>query len=238
MKRIAVVVFLSLFSVAAFSQKPSVESITKRFRLSWEPFNDIWMDVPDSINPRTINQGVNIYGLYMFPMDRKDHISFFVGAGIGAHNFFHNALIGLNDGGITYLYNLPDTLGGTTIDVKKSKISVTYFDVPFGFKYKMKNDMHLTLGFKVGWKINDHWKYKGDCYEADNVLYATGATIKRKYSRVPNIDNFHYGPYISFGYKWFGIMANYQISTLFEKDYGPEVYPISVGLTFMPFGSK
>lgn len=238
MKRITAAVLFSLLSVAAFSQKPTVESITKRFRLSWEPFTDIWMNVPDSISERKINQGVNVYGLYTFPMDKKDHLSFFAGAGIGAHNFYHNSLMELSSSGITYFYNLPDTVNGTSIDSKISKISITYIDIPFGFQYKMKNQMHFTLGFKVGWKINDHWKYKGDCYETDNELYDAGITMKRKYSKLPNIDKFHYGPFITINYKWFGIMANYQISTLFEKDKGPEVYPISVGLTFKPFDSK
>lgn len=238
MKRFTTVIFLALLSCSAFSQKPSVESITKRFRLSWEPFNDFWMNVPDSISERVVNQGVNIYGLYTFPMDKKDRLSFFAGAGIGAHNFYHNSLIGLNSNGITYLYNLPDTVNGAGIDHKISKISVTYVDVPFGFQYKMKNKMHITLGFKVGWKINDHWKYKGDYYESNNILYDPGIAMKRKYSGIPNIDNFHYGPFITIGYKWIGVMANYQISTLFEKEKGPEVYPISIGLSFKPFDLK
>lgn len=238
MKRVASFILLSLVSITVFSQRPSVESISKRFRLSWEPFNDFWMNVPDSINQRAINQGVNVYGLYTFPMDKKDRISFFAGAGIGAHNFYHNALVGLNSSGITYLYNLPDTVGKASIDHKISKISITYIDIPFGFQYKLKNKMHFTAGFKVGWKINDHWKYKGDCYESDNILYDPGIAMKRKYSGLPNIDKFHYGPFVTVNYKWFGLMANYQISTLFEKGKGPEVYPISVGLTFKPFDSK
>ncbi len=238
MKRYLIVLLLSIVSITVFSQKPTVESITKRFRLSWEPFNDFWLNVPDSINERKINQGVNVYGLYTFPMDKKDRLSFFAGTGIGAHNFYHNSLVGLSSSGVTYLYSIPDTVGNISIDHKKSKISITYIDIPFGFQYKLKNNMHFTLGFKVGWKINDHWKYKGDCYESDNEIYDPGIAMKRKYSGLPNIEKFHYGPFFTCSYKWFGVMVNYQVSKLFTEERGPQVNPISVGLTFKPFDSK
>ncbi len=228
MKKLCLSSILLILVAATFAQKPTAESIRKRFSLGTTFFTDIWMDVPDSINPRAINQGVDVYTYYNFPMDRKGHMFFFAGAGIGAHNFYHNALIGTKNG-VSYLYNVPDKDdNGNSISVKKSKLSITYFDVPFGFRYKAANKLHGTVGFKVGWSLNDHSKYKG------TDLDGSGLTVKEKSAKLPNIENFHYGPFVSIGYKWFGLTASYQISPIFEKDLGPQIYPISVGVTFRP----
>jgi len=37
------------------------------------------------------------------------------------------------------------------------------------------------------------------------------------------------------GYKWFGVSASYQLSSVFKKDLGPQIYPVSVGLVFKPY---
>jgi len=229
MKRFSLFILLAATCFSLFAQKPSAESIRKRFSLGTTLFNDFWMDVPDSINTRAVNQGVDVYLTYNFPMDRKGHMFFFAGAGLGAHNFYHKAQIGLDANNKSYLYNIPSKVGSTDIDVKVSKLSITYFDIPFGFQYKAKSKLHATLGFKVGWSINDHTKYKG------TDLAGSGRLVKQKSAGLPNIENMHYGPFATFGYKWFGVTAFYQIPAVFEKDLGPQIYPVSVGITLRPF---
>jgi hypothetical protein len=229
MKRVFIFMMLAVIAISTFAQKPTAESIRKRFNLSTTVFNDFWMDVPDSISPRKINQGVDVYLTYNFPMDRKGHMFFFAGTGLSSHNFYHKALIGLDDDQKSYFYNVPSKVGSSDIKVKNSKLSITYFDIPFGFQYKGSNKLHATLGFKVGWSINDHSKYKG------TDLSGSGLDVKEKSIGLPNIENMHYGPFASFGYKWFGLTAFYQIPSVFEKDMGPQIYPISVGITLKPF---
>ena len=46
--------------------------------------------------------------------------------------------------------------------------------------------------------------------------------------KLQNIDKFHYGPMATIGYKWFGVSAFYQISSVFQKDLGPQIAPISL----------
>jgi hypothetical protein len=229
MKRFLTIVLLIALAITTFAQKPTAESIRKRFSLGTTLFTDFWMKVPDSINPRAINQGVDVYAYYNFPMDHKGHLFFFIGSGIGAHNFYHKGLIGLDNNNVSYLYNVPSKVGTSTIKMKSSKLSLTYIDIPFGFRYKATNKFHGTLGFKVGWTINDHSKYKG------TDLEGTGLEVKQKSAGLPNIQNMHYGPFATFGYKWVGVTAFYQVSSIFEKDMGPQIYPISVGITLRPF---
>ncbi len=244
MKRnLLLIMILWAMTVTLYAQKPSAQSIGKRLSLGFGINNDIWMNVPDSINSRKVNQGVDVFVNYIFPMDKRGHIAFFIGGGIGAHNFYDQALLGVgkyNLNGVlptendvtaneSYFYNVPATFKSTAMSVKKSKLSITYFDIPFGFQYKATNKIHATLGFKVGWKLNAHTKYVGTAFDG------SGRTVKDKSSPIQNIDNFHYGPYAVIGYKWFGISVFYQLSSVFLKDLGPQIYPVSVGLVFKPF---
>lgn len=230
MKRhILLFALISLVALSTLAQKPTTETIRKRISLGVGVFNDFWQNVPTDISPRKIHQGSDVFLTYSFPMDKKGHLSFFAGAGLGMHNFYHQSLLGVNEDGVSYFYNAPEKVNGNKITVKKSKLSLTYFDIPFGFQYKASNKIHGTLGFKVGWTINDHTKYKG------SDLAGSGFLVKEKSLNLRNIQNLHYGPYATIGYKWIGISAFYQISSVFEKDFGPELAPISVGLVFKPF---
>ncbi len=242
MKRILplIIIFLAL-AASTYAQKPSTESIRKRLSLGFGVNTDIWQKVPDSINPRSINQGVDVSLHYAFPMDKKGRMTFFFGAGIGAHNFYNQALLGTGAYNIydklptgvganeSYFYNVPANFNGKNIDVKKSKLSITYIDIPFGLLYKTPSKVHFTLGFKVGWKIDAHTKYKG------SDLAGSGNEVVEKAGKIRNIDKIHYGPYAEIGYKWIGASVFYQITSTFDKDFGPQIYPISVGLVFRPF---
>jgi hypothetical protein len=234
-------IILLALATSSFAQKPSAESIRKRLSLGFGVYNDFWMKVPDSISPRTVNQGVDVFVQYMFPMDKKGHLSFFIGGGLGAHNFYNQALLGTGKFNIyekalpnvgdneSYFYNAPATFKGKSIDVKKSKLSITYLDIPFGFQYKASSKIHGTLGFKVGWSMDAHTKYKG------SDLNGSGLQVVEKSLKLSNIENFHYGPYAVIGYKWFGVSASYQLSSVFKKDLGPQIYPVSLGLVFKPY---
>lgn len=242
MKRnLLLVITLLAVSASLFAQKPTAESIRKRLTLGFGVYSDVWAKVPDSINSRAINQGVDVFIHYMFPMDKTGHLSFFIGGGLGGHNLYTDALLGTGKYNVfnklpagvganeSYFYNPPATIGGQSISVKKSKLSITYFDIPFGFQYKASNKMHGTLGFKVGWGVNNHTKYKG------SALDGSGYTVKQKSIKLQNIDNMHYGPYAEFGYKWIGLSVFYQLSSVFQKDLGPQIRPVSIGLVFKPF---
>jgi hypothetical protein len=242
MKRNATLLILFLaLAASSYAQKPSVESIRKRLSLGFGVNNDFWLKVPDSINPRAINQGVDVFIHYTFPLDKKGRTTFFIGGGIGAHNFYNQALLGtgkyniyetLPDGvgaNESYFYNVPAKFNGKSTDLKKSKLAITYVDIPFGFQFKSVSKAHFTLGFKVGWKIDAHTKYKG------NDLAGSGYQVVEKEYKLRNIDNFHYGPYAVIGYKWIGASVFYQLSSVFEKDLGPQIHPLSVGLVFQPY---
>lgn len=221
MKKILILVSVMFLFSAVYSQDKKKE-LKKNFGIKIDVFSDIWMDIPDDIDVKTINRGADIYGMYNFPI-KKSNFSFAVGFGLGIHNMYSNTIAGvINDS--TIFGEIPDS-----ISYKKSKISVTYFDVPIEFRFKTKSKITIAPGFKAGYLINKHSKYKG------KYLTGTNADVIQKTTDVRNLETLRFGPTLRIGYGWFNLSAYYSLSKLFMKDKGPEMYPLSVGITLTPF---
>lgn len=223
MKRIILsfIVFIPFFS---FSQEKSQivdQSTVKRISVGAEIYQDFWINKPDNMDGRAINQGASAFFTYSFPFG-KSPVSFALGAGISWHNLYSDTRI---------LDIKADTIVFTPIsdetDYKKSKFAVTYLDVPIEFRLKTKNNIRVSLGGKLSYVVDAKTKYKGDKLD--------GYQIIMKEKQVSNIDKFQFSPYLRVGYSWFHVVCYYSVTQIFEKGKGPEVYPISLGITFMPF---
>ena len=66
-------------------------------------------------------------------------------------------------------------------------------------------------------------------------LSGSNFDVTQKTTDVRNLESIRFGPTLRIGYDWFNISAYYSLSKFFVKDKGPEMYPISVGITFTPF---
>lgn len=228
MKRI----LFAILAVVAFgsvsqAQKASDELFIKKFSMGLDVFNDIVMDAPADIKFRTINQGANLYGMYTYPV-KESNFAFAIGLGLGMHNFYSNGV--LNDtSGVSYFTVLPDkTANNQTLDYKKNKVSVTYLDIPAEIRFKTEKGFRIALGIKAGFMLNAHTKYKGDDL-------TDGSSIKVKESSLPNFQTWRFGPTVQIGYKWVCLTGFYSISKVFEDGKGPQIYPVSVGISLRPF---
>lgn len=190
-------------------------------------FNDLVMDAPEGIEFRGFNPGVNVYAMYTFPIN-ESNFAFAAGIGLGMHNLYSNSVL-KDTSGVSFLSKIPGkTTGGEDLDYKKSKISLTYVDIPAELRYKTESGFRIALGFKVGYLINSHTKYKGDDFE-------DGSKTKIKISQLPNFQAWRFGPDFQVGYKWVTLSGFYSVSKIFEDNFGPGIYPISLGLTLRPF---
>jgi hypothetical protein len=212
----SVACLLAMAVSAQNKEKPSIKKLTSGIDL----FTDIWQGMPDSVDARTINQGVNIYSMYTFPIN-KSNFTFAIGAGIGSHNLFSNGI--LKTDSITYF----SPISGIKYD--KSKLNLTYLDFPLELRYKNKSEFRASIGFKLGVLMSDHTKYKG------NSLDGSGKSVKEKSAGMDNLENLHYGLTALAGYKWINVTFFYSLSKAFVKDKGPQVYPISIGISLRPF---
>ena len=205
----------------------NTDLFTEKFATGIDIFNDLVMDAPDNVEFRGFNPGVNVYAMHTFAIG-KSNFAFAAGLGLGMHNIYSNSLL-QDTSGVSFLSKIPDkTPGGKDIDYNKSKISLTYVDVPLELRFKTESGFRVSAGFKVGYLINAHTKYKGDDLE-------DGSKTKIKVSRLPNIQSWRFGPSFQIGYKWVSLMGFYSINTIFEENQGPAIYPISLGLTLRPF---
>ena len=219
------IILLCTIALNAYTQVVN-EKAKKLFTIGLDVYADIWQDVPEEqIKTGTINPGVNIFGTYNF-LFGKSNISFSPGLGIGVHNMFNHSFVRTTDDSTFFV-----PINKDTINYKKSKFVLTYLDIPLELRYKSEGGFRVAIGFKFGFLIQSHTKYKGDDYieptNNDLVIY--------KKTKIKHLETNRYGFTARIGYKWLNLWGYYQLSTLFEKGKGPEMYPISVGLTIIPF---
>ncbi len=219
LKTILIISFVFFIVGNSFSQIIS-EDAKRKVTIGADFFTDIWQGTPAYMRLRTISQGFNIFGQYNFQLAESN--SFFsVGIGIDNHNMYSN----------TRIDNInADTVVFTPIteSYKRSKINLTYASIPFEFKYKFKNGFKISAGFKISYLLSSKDKYVGHSPDEGGKV-----NIKRK--TIAAVETYAYGFTFRVGYKSFNLFSYYQISNIFKAGNGPELYPISVGLTITPF---
>lgn len=183
--------------------------------------NSLFM--PDDFRFRTINQGANIFAMYNFQLGKSSLSSFSMGLAISNHNFYSaNSMI--ND-------IKADTIVYSTIpqNFKRTKINVTYFDIPAELKFRTQGGFKIGIGVRVGYKLASKQKYVGDNSKTD------GTKVNQKEQKIYQLEDWTFGPTLRIGYKWISVYGYYQVTRVFKKSRGPEMMPLSVGLTITPF---
>lgn len=226
MKKAIFIFVVVMISIPGFTQDVS-QSTRKKFSTLLDVFNDFNMNIPDSVSNRFFNLGINFAGLYDYRFGESDY-SFAFGAGIGSHNFYNNCFVTVDSSGVSEFQRIKSLYPG--IDYDKNKISYTYFDIPLEFRLRTKNEIRAALGFKFGFLIDSHSKYKGDDY-----FYDSNDQIIVKFKDMENIENFRYGITARVGWKFINLTGFYSLTKVFEDQKGPNMYPISVGISLMPF---
>jgi len=219
MKNIFAFIFLALFSISLFAQEEDID-VSGRFgkadRLMVDLYNDIWQGAPDTIDFNGYNPGASVSLMQDFPFG-STNFSFAVGLGVGTHNMRYNANILKNPLGVSYFVNRADT-------PKTYKMVQSYIDVPLELRFRTKSDnvFRIAVGGKIGYEINNHIKHVDEGF-------------KTKTFNIDNINKLRYGITARVGYKMFNAYVYYGLSTLFEDKLGPEMTPLSIGISLIPF---
>lgn len=193
--------------------------MTPSFSTSY-PSSDRFME----LNPgKSINVGINFLQ-YSIPLQQhKQNLGLVTGLAFNISNYrFDNDYLLMRDpnSGITTGKPLPiDTLA-------KSKLVTTYINIPLLFEYQVptsghRNKFFIAAGGFVGFKTSSHTKM---VYENDH---------KDKNHNNLNIRPYQWGITARVGYDWIKLFANYNFSSLFMADKGPELYPFTVGITII-----
>lgn len=229
--RIIAVLVLTGFALSAIAQQDSSGYVPKikkepasfykhkKDRLFLEPHLDRWLEVPEGIEQRTWSLGFDASFLWDIPFGNSP-MSFGIGIGVSSFNVHHNGQFAENDSlNVTEFTPFPDDY-----EYDKNKLSLNYLELPLELRLrtKGKQPFRFTVGAKVGWLFDAHTKTKDD-------------EGTRKFKQVANTLPYRYGVFGRVGYSWFSLVGFYSLSPVFEDGKGPELVPISFGVSITPF---
>lgn len=221
MKKSIFVLALLITTTGLFAQ-PLEPGAFRKFSLQFDVITDIWQKVPAELSPSNINRGLNVYGLLNNRIG-ESRFDFSYGGSVGIHNLYGDALP-FDNGGKTIFQKID-----TSLTYSKAKMVLTYFDFPLEIRYRSKGGFRAYAGIKLGFLLQAHTKYTGE----DPGGMGYDVTLKRDDVRYLNL--WRYVAYARAGYKWINAFGSIQLNPTFKDNQGPEMYPISVGISITPY---
>jgi hypothetical protein len=213
------------FNWSAYSDGPErIDHVVLDFN------HDRFQLLPQGVTQGYFSFGVNAYLFHDRPLNKKGTLAFAIGAGVSSFNIHNNAQFSYteNDEGNLITEFTPFAEG---LEYKKNKLSLNYLEIPVEFRIrtmkideedKSRTNFRLYLGFKAGYLLSSHTKYKDD-------------DSKIKVYNIKNLLEYRYGPTLRIGFKKIGFQAFYSMTSIFKTGLGPELYPFSLGITWMRF---
>src|SRR5258706_1122456 len=191
----------------------------------------------DADNSTTLPQGLNYLDLdygksFAFSLNVVDfrkkffsrHLFLHTGLGLTWNNYRFSNNITLNPNSSSVLAN------NDSVSYSKNKLTASYLIAPAMAEVFFGNNryrsFHISGGILLGYKLGSHTKQK---YESE------GKTVKTKVYDDFNLNPFRASVRVSAGYGRVTIFAEQALTTLFQKDKGPILYPFTVGIGIASF---
>ena len=231
MKKALFTLIALVVSATSFAQLIANKT-DKKVTFGLDLFSDFQLAPSDNWDPRGFNQGVSFALTYNFPLGESAKHNVSIGVGMTSHNYFSYTRI-LNPyttGNFTY-QSLRDLDG-----FKRYKVSPTYADIPLELRFRIKDQVKIGVGFKVGIMVATKTRYVGPDGEDNPLTDGSGATVNEKLLYINNVERLAYSATLRVGWKWVSVFAAYQINQTFSVGHeAPVFHPLSVGITFAPF---
>lgn len=177
------------------------------------------MELPDDAKSMELNTGQSWQFGFNFmhkSIGFTKNCGLVAGLGFAFNNYrFDKQIVLLNDS-TPIKFSLD-----TTHEIKKNKLFVAYITLPLLFEYQIPVDkakLHFALGVIGSIKIGSRQK---QIYE-NNEKFVRNRDFHLNPFKCEATARIGYGPWTAF--------ANYSLTTLFEKEKGPELYPVTVGM--------
>lgn len=207
---------ITLFAASTFSQENT--RMRPKDRLIVGLFTDIWSNLPDEMETKTINRGITIDYLQDFPISTSN-FSFAAGLGFTSHNLY-------SDHGYSFDFNPINS----ELEYK-NKLSLNYLNIPVELRFRTRNTPHtfrIHAGVKAGLLIDAHTKYVGE-------VTPDGRETKFKEGKLNNIENFLVGVHGRIGYGRVNLNTFINLTSIFEENNATDAGVFSVGLSFIIF---
>lgn len=222
MKKVLFTLIALVISASAFAQLIANKTDNK-VTVGVDLFTDLQLAPSDNWDPRGFNQGASWAVTYNFPLGESKHHTVSIGAGMSHHNYFSYNRI-LNPYGEAFEYKDYRDVE----NFKRFKVNANYADIPMELRFRIKDQVKIGVGFKLGILVMGKTKFVGPDEE--------GTIIHEKYTYMDNLERYAYSATLRVGWKWVSAFAAYQINPVFEVGHeAPTFHPLSVGVTFAPF---
>jgi len=155
-------------------------------------------------------------------LDRRGNIGLVTGLGIEWNNYHISGpyLLKKNEAGVIAYER-------TNRPLHKNKLVTTHLNVPLLMEFQIptnhrRNSLYFSGGAIGGMRINSYSRVVFDDNEEPH---------KQKIKGDYNLPKFRYGAMVRMGYRAINLYGTYYFSSLFEEGKGPELYPVSIGLS-------
>lgn len=224
MKKVLVTLIAMILSATSFAQLIANKT-DNRVTVGVDLFHDFQLNTSDNWDARGFNQGASWYITYNFPLGESSKHTVSIGAGMSHHNYFSYNRI-LNPYSTDTLI-ISDSYRDNE-NFKRAKVNVNYVDIPLELRFRIKDQVKIGVGFKLGIRVMGKSKFVGPDDD--------GYIIHQKDMYIKNLERYTYSATLRIGWKWVSAFACYQFNPVFEVGHdAPVIHPLSVGLTFAPF---
>ncbi len=239
MKKALFTLVALIISATSFAQLIANKT-DKRITLGFDLFNDFQLAPSENWDARMFNQGVSLFLTYNFPLGESSKHTVSIGAGMSSHNYFsYSRILNPYTNGNLELKQYRDVEG-----FKRYKVNPTYVEVPLELRFRIKDQVKIGVGFKVGVMVATKTKFVGPddvatLTNGENTLTLTeesGSTVHEKLCYINNVERMAYSATLRIGWKWVSAFAAYQLNPVFSVGHeAPVFHPLSVGVSFSPF---
>lgn len=232
MKKLLFTLIALSLSATSFAQLIANKTDNK-ITFGFDLFNDFQLGTSDNWDARGFNQGVDWYITYNFPLGESTKHTVSIGAGMSHHNYFSYSHI-LNP----YTKDSIHYVQCRDLDnFKRFKVNVNYVDIPLELRFRIKDQVKIGVGFKLGIMVMGKTKYVGPDYtEGGQLADGSDNIVREKHTYIKNLERYTYSATLRVGWKWVSAFAAYQLNPVFEVGHdAPVIHPLSVGVAFSPF---
>lgn len=239
MKKVSLFVTLCILgsSFVCGQQQDTVQTRAKlpapvlfKDRIVLDFYTSIWQGLPADIKAKPIHFGFN--GAFIFDLSVKRNSPFSFGLGVGVANFnlYSNGLWDISRDGAynTIIEPLPEKT------YTSNKITFTNVNIPIEFRYRHPCGFKISVGARIGLTADVHSKYFGDPIISQRGKGLLNKDLFKNY-HIPNRTQIPVELTFRTGWKFVSVYGSYMITKMFEAGKGPQINPISLGISLCPY---
>lgn len=233
------IVLLSFGILLAATLNAQQSKVSRKIDISSRPGDHLMFQLsadrlsgmPDSISSHQsgFSKGFNAYIMFDKPFKSNPKFSFAIGLGIGSTNI---AFKKMNVDITSTAAKLPFTATDSTNHFKKSKLSLSYLEVPVEFRFSSNplnsgNSFKIAVGAKLGTLINAHTKGK----ELQNKNNATINNFIEKENSKSYFNTTRLMGTVRIGYGIVSLFGAFQLNNVLKDAAGPAMKIHQIGIT-------